>query len=177
MEFSFNLNFQLSGDDANHDELVERLGAAGCDDAVVGIGQAGRIALEFIRDADHALAALTGAIADVQRAIPSAKLIEAGPDLVGLDDIADIAGVSRQYMRKLAVTQFATFPLPVHEGNSALWHLDEVLGWMQNRGGRVSWETGTLEVASAAKQVNLARYIRRVNPEMHRQLGRLIDSN
>ena len=46
MEFSFTLKYQLSDDDCNLDELVERLGAAGCDDALVGIGQPGRIALE-----------------------------------------------------------------------------------------------------------------------------------
>src|SRR5690349_20998174 len=108
MQFTFKLKYQLPDDDASPDELVERLGEARCDDALVGIGQAGRIALEFTRDADSAFSALTSAIADVKRAIPLAKLIEAGPDLVGLTDIADIVGVTRQNMRKLAITNFKT---------------------------------------------------------------------
>ena len=51
MEYVFTLKFQLSDEDSDHDEIVERLGAAGCDDALVGVGQPGRIALEFTREA------------------------------------------------------------------------------------------------------------------------------
>jgi hypothetical protein len=168
MEFIFKLSYQLSRGDANHDELVERLGEAGCDDALVGIGQPGRIALEFARVADNAFIALTSAIADVKRAIPSAKLIEAGPDLVGLTDIADVVGVTRQNMRKLAVNNFATFPAPVHEGSSALWHLADVLGWMLPRGS-YNLAPGTLEVANTAKQLNLAKQAQQLEPDiLHR---------
>jgi hypothetical protein len=80
MEYMFTLSYQLSGDDCNHDEIVERLGAAGCDDALVGIGQAGRIALEFSREADDAATALLSALTDVRRAVPTAKLIESAPE-------------------------------------------------------------------------------------------------
>jgi hypothetical protein len=163
MEFTFKLYYQLTSDDNNRDVLAERLGEAGCDDALVGIGQPGRIALEFTREADSAFSALTSALADVKRAIPTAKLIEAGPDLVGLTDIADVVGVSRQNMRKLAVTNVATFPIPVHEGSSALWHLADVLGWMLPRGS-YNVESGTLEVASTAKQLNLARQAQQLEP-------------
>lgn len=170
MEFTFSLNYHLPGDDANHDELVERLGDAGCDDALVGIGQPGRIALDFSRDAESAFAALTSAISDVKRAIPSAKLIEAGPDLVGLTDIADVAGVTRQNMRKLAVTHFTTFPAPVHEGSSTLWHLADVLGWMSTRPGTYHIAPGTLEVAAMAKQLNLAKQVQHLEPEVFHQV-------
>lgn len=60
---------------------MDRLGAAGCDDALVGVGQPGRIALEFVREAESAEAALMSALADVKRPIPSAEFIEAAPDL------------------------------------------------------------------------------------------------
>lgn len=43
MEYEFTLKFMLAADVAV-DEIVERLGVAGCDDALVGIGQPGRIA-------------------------------------------------------------------------------------------------------------------------------------
>lgn len=76
MEYTFTLKYQLADDDRNPDVLVERLGEAGCDDALVGIGQPGRLALEFIREAENADAAVRSALADVRSAVPSARLIE-----------------------------------------------------------------------------------------------------
>lgn len=170
MEFIFRLAYHLAGKDGDADALVERLGEAGCDDALVGIGQPGRIALEFTREAASAADALASALADVRRAIPGARLIEAGPDLVGLTDIADVVGVSRQNMRKLAQNNAATFPTPVHEGSSALWHLADVLGWMAARGSTYPLEPGLLDVAAAAKQVNLASQARHIEPDMQRRM-------
>jgi hypothetical protein len=62
----------------------------------VGIGQHGRIALNFIRQSESALDAVSSAIFDIKKAIPSVKLIEATPDLVGLTDVDDILGLSRK---------------------------------------------------------------------------------
>jgi hypothetical protein len=173
MEFTFMLKYQLSGDDANHDELVERLGAAGCDDALLGIGQPGRIALEFTREAKSAHLALTSALADIKRAMPSAKLIEAGPDLVGLTDIADVVGVTRQNMRKLALNNSSTFPIPVHEGSSSLWHLVDVLRWLLAR-GTYDPTPGTVDVAASTKQLNLARQFQQLEPEVLHEVQKLL---
>lgn len=168
MEFTFKLKYQLDSQDRDPDVLLERLGESGCEDALAGVGQQGRLALEFTRAADTAFAAVISALADVKRAIPTAKLIEAGPDLVGLTDIAEVVGVSRQNMRKLAITNISTFPLPVHEGSSALWHLGDVLGWMLPR-GTYAVAPGTFEVATTAKQLNLARQVQQLEPEvLHR---------
>ena len=54
MEYTFTLKYQLADEDRDADALVERLGEAGCDDALVGIGQPGRLALEFTREAADA---------------------------------------------------------------------------------------------------------------------------
>ena len=54
MEYTFTLKYQLADDDRDTDALVERLGEAGCDDALAGIGQPGRLALEFTREATDA---------------------------------------------------------------------------------------------------------------------------
>ncbi len=174
MEYTFTLKYQLAEKDANHDELVERLGAAGCDDALVGIGQPGRIALEFVREAESAQAALMSALADVKRAIPSAKLIEAAPDFVGLTDVADVVGVTRQNMRKLMVSHATTFPTPVHEGSASVWHLAEVMSWLQAR-GTYKVEASVLEVALSAMQVNLAKEVevRQLQPKVRRGLRTL----
>lgn len=164
MEYTFLLKYQLSERDNDPDALVERLGEAGCDDALVGVGQPGRLALEFTREAESAQAAMRSALADVKRAIPSARLIEAAPDFVGLTDVAAIIGVTRQNMRKLMLAHRGTFPAPVHEGSASIWHLADVLTWLQDRG---SYALGQdlLEVAEVALQVNVAR-------ERHRLSGR-----
>lgn len=161
MEYTFLLKYHLSEDDNDPDALVERLGEAGCDDALVGVGQLGRLALEFTREADSAQAAMRSALADVKRAIPSARLVEAAPDFVGLTDVAEIIGVTRQNMRKLMLAHRATFPAPVHEGSASIWHLADVLTWLQDRG---SYALGQdiLEVAEVALQVNVAREKRRL---------------
>jgi hypothetical protein len=76
MEYTFTLKYKLSDEDCDHDQLVERLGEAGCDDALVGLGTPGRIALEFTRESVSADAAIGSAMADVKRAIPSSRLME-----------------------------------------------------------------------------------------------------
>jgi predicted DNA-binding transcriptional regulator AlpA len=173
MEYVFTLKFQLSEADSDHDDIVERLGAAGCDDALVGVGQPGRIALEFAREARDAEAALVSALADVKRAIPSAKLIEAAPDFVGLTDVADFVGVSRQNMRKLMVHYPTSFPAPVHEGSAAVWHLAEVLSWLQAKGG-YELEQSVVDVAAAAMQINLAKEARQMTPRVQREVRALV---
>ena len=80
MEYTFTLKYRLSPADQNADDLVERLGAEGCDDVLVGVGQPGRVALEFTREADSAQAALQSALADVKRVMPGAQLLEAASD-------------------------------------------------------------------------------------------------
>lgn len=76
MEFTFKLSYELLDKDVDIDVLIERLGNAGCNDAVVGVGKPGRITLEFTRQAHDVLAARASALADVKKAIPTAKLTE-----------------------------------------------------------------------------------------------------
>ncbi|WP_460418270.1 helix-turn-helix transcriptional regulator [Pseudomonas sp. microsymbiont 2] len=160
MEYEFTLKYQLTGDE-DVDALIERLGEDGCDDAVIGIGQPGRLALAFVREGASAQEAMHGALADVRRVIPHARLIEASPDLVGLTDVAALVGVSRQNMRKLMLSHHRSFPVPVHDGSLSLWHLADILSWMQERGNYAIAQT-LLELARTAMQVNVARAQERV---------------
>ncbi|MDY1550227.1 helix-turn-helix transcriptional regulator [Luteibacter sahnii] len=173
MEYTFTLKYQLADDDRDADALVERLGEAGCDDALVGIGQPGRLALEFTRDADSADAAVRSALTDVRRAVPSARLIEIAPDLVGLTDVADIVGVSRQNMRKLMLAHPGNFPAPVHEGSASIWHLADVLTWLQAKGS-YSLALDVLEVSRVALQVNVAKEGRRLPRSASEELEALV---
>ena len=156
MEYTFTLKYQLAADDPDTDALLERLGEAGCDDALAGVGQPGRLALDFTREAASAEEAIRSALEDVRRAVPDAKLFEVGPDLVGLTDVAELVGVSRQNMRKLMLAYPTSFPAPVHEGVASIWHLTDVLAWLQGRDG-YEWADGVLDVARVAHQVNTAK--------------------
>ncbi|RFU46277.1 AlpA family transcriptional regulator [Paraburkholderia sp. DHOC27] len=173
MEYDFTLKYQLAADDCDLDEIVERLAEAGCDDATIGVGQPGRIALVFAREGTSALQALLSALENVKQAVPTARLVEAAPDFVGLTDVADVAGVSRQNMRKLMLSHAADFPIPVHEGNPSVWHLSDVLTWLTTRGG-YDIEPNVLEVARSAKQINLAKEARQIEPLVKRQLEYLV---
>lgn len=173
MEYTFTLKYQLAADDQDPELLVERLADAGCDDALVGTGRAGRLALEFTREAASAVAAMHSALRDVRRGAPSARLIEAIPDLVGLSDVAELAGVTRQNMRKLMLAHPSTFPLPVHEGSASLWHLAELLAWLGDEAG-YSIPAEVAEVASAAREVNTTREQLRLPGTVDKRLVALI---
>ncbi|AOY93770.1 DNA-binding protein [Cupriavidus sp. USMAA2-4] len=173
MEYTFTLKYRLPMQDWEPDALAERLGAAGCDDALVGIGQPGRIALEFTREAESAEAALLGALSDARQAMPSARLVEAAPDFVGLTDVADVVGVSRQNVRKLMLSHATSFPSPVHEGSAAIWHLAEVLAWFRAKGGYPLPEP-LGELAVVTMQVNLARQAGQLVPRIGKEVKALL---
>lgn len=172
-EYDFVLKFDLPDPDADPEQFVDALYEAGCDDASVGVGLHGRIALNFVRESESALKAVSSAIADVKQAIPGARLIEATPDLVGLTDIADIVGCSRQNMRKMFLSYKTAFPAPIHEGSAALWHLSKVLQWFKAKGS-YSIEDSLIEVSNTNMQVNLARQMRDVDPVIQSDLRALI---
>ena len=155
MEIEFTLKYRLSANDENHDALVERLYEAGCDDALVGLGVPGQLGLEFIREASSAEEAILSALADVKRAIPDAQLIEVGPDLVGLTEVADLLEMSRQNMRKVMLKNPAEFPVPVHSGSSSIWHLALVLQFLQEREYLVSQPM--VDVSRAAMRLNIEK--------------------
>ncbi|MDA3920683.1 MAG: DNA-binding protein [Salinisphaera sp.] len=159
MEYMFTLKYRLSGHYDDSDALIERLGAAGCDDALPGIGLTGRLALEFTREADSAADALHSALADVKRALPMAELVEVLPDYVGLTDVAEFMSMSRQNLRKLMTANPGSFPSPVHDGNPSLWHLVDVLGWLESKGYAV--DPLAFEISRLAREVNLAKESRR----------------
>ena len=154
-DYEFTLKFAVP-ETLDRDALEQRLFEAGCDDAVVGTGRKGRVALTFDRSAASASEAVGSALRDVQGAIPEARLVEAEPDLVGVSDIADLFAFSRQNMRKLVQTHAESFPLPLHEGRSSIWHLVDVLEWFETRQGRVIDAT-LHEVARASMVLNAER--------------------
>lgn len=78
-DYDFTLKFSVPPNLAQ-DQIESALFQAGCDDAIIGLGQKGRLALNFTREASSAEQAMLSAIQDVQLAVPAARLVEAGRD-------------------------------------------------------------------------------------------------
>lgn len=169
-EYEFTLKFTVND---NPEQYVEQLGAEGCTDALIGVGKNGRIALDFIREAKSAYDAISSAVKDVKRAIPDAKLIEASPDFVGLTDIANLLGFTRQNMRKIMVNSGIDFPPPVHEGKSAIWHLSKVLLWLKERKS-YSIEDSLIELAKTTMLFNIAKEMKDVEISFPKNINSLV---
>ena len=174
-EYEFTLKFNFPDTSVNPESYLESLAQAGCDDALIGIGQKGRIAFNFNREADSALSALCSAIEQVKSVIPDAQLIEATPDFVGLSDIADVVGCSRQNLRQLMINNQATFPAPVHEGKAAIWHLSNVLNWLKEGKGYVI-EDSLLDVAKATMQLNITKEAFKLDLAINKKFNELLSS-
>lgn len=168
-EYEFVLRFQLPTDDDKPESFLDALYEAGCDDAVVGVGLAGYLSLDFTREAESAKKAVQSAINNVQKAIPNATLIEVSPDLLNTTEIADLCServqkISRQAIRKYAfghvAKTFTRFPAPAVTSSSSLWHVDDVISWMitnkkiTNNRHPCSAEK-LLEIAKTARALNL----------------------
>jgi hypothetical protein len=173
MEYEFTLKFALSANHRPVDELVEHLGEAGCTDALVGIGQRGRVALNFTREASSAMKAIVSAMREVRAALPESSLLDIRPDYVGLSDVAELVGVTRQNMRKLMIKHESTFPFAVHEGSSAVWHLYPVLKWLQEK-AHYAVPQPLLDVAHIAMQINLAKESKQLERSVQREVSDLV---
>jgi predicted DNA-binding transcriptional regulator AlpA len=171
--YEFTLRFGLPSPGTDMDDVADRLYGGGCDDALVGIGHPGSVALDFTRRAASAREAVLSAIADVMRAIPGAKLIEVAPDLVGITDVAELVGCSRQNIRKLMMSEAGRVPTPVHEGRPSLWHLSPVLDWLVNEKGYAVVPT-LADVAAVAMEINRAADALHADPATERELRALL---
>ena len=172
-QYDFTLKFALGQPDTSPEEYMERLAREGCDDALIGLGRNGRIALNFTRDAPSAYDAFLSALSDVKRSIPDATLVEAGPDLVGLTDIAELLGFSRQNMRMLMIRSGADFPTPVHDGKPAIWHLSKVLLWLKEKRTHQIDES-LFDIARVSMQCNLLRETTELDPGIAKHFRNLV---
>lgn len=154
-QYDFTLKFALGQNNVDPKSFVQRLMLEGCDDALIGVGVPGRIALNFTREAVSAEAAVVSALTAVKRAIPDARFIEAIPDFVGVTDLANLLGFSRQNMRKILANSGPDFPPPVHDGKRPIWHLETILTWFIKRNREI--DNALLEIARINMYVNYAR--------------------
>jgi len=171
-EYEFILKFRLPDSQADPEFHIGKLAAAGCDDALVGIGVNGRIALDFSRKSSTAFKAVLSGIRDVRQAIPGAGLIEAAPDIVGLTDVADILGFSRQNMRKLMLKN-PDFPPPFHDGKPSIWHLARILQWLDEK-NMYTVDKTLLEIATVNMRINIARDVKELEPAFQSNIQTLL---
>ena len=171
--YDFTLNFNFQNPQVDPNDYIEELHESGCDDALIGLGKKGCIALNFIREASSAYEAISSAISDVKKAIPDAILIEATPDFVGLTDAAKILGCTRQNIRNLIVKSESKSPLPVYEGTPSIWHLAEILLWLRED-KMYSIDDLLLEVAKTNMDFNIARSWQKVEPDLQENIMALI---
>ena len=158
--YDFSLIFALPDLKADPASYLDTLFEAGCDDATIGAGRSGMIGLDFSREAANAEEAVATAIRDTQNAIPGADLIEAGPDLVNLTDVASHLGVTKQNIRKYAAGEIRTintsFPPPVYSGSPSLWHLYNVALWIK-RNTKLRVQSTLLDITRETYKKNLER--------------------
>ena len=158
-EFNFELIFKLV-DNQDSNEYLDALFENGCDDATISTGQLGMLSLSFTREAINASVAVESAINDVRKAIPSAKLVEATPDIVNISEISSILGHSRQYTRKLFNSDTSSLPAPIHIGNPSIWHLSEVLDWLKSLGKQENKiNENHFELSHITRQINIKRQL------------------
>ena len=172
-EYDFTLKFNLQNYQSDPNDYVEQLHESGCDDALIGVGKKGCIALNFIREASSAYEAIKSAITDVKKVIPHATLIEATPDFVGLTDAAKILGCSRQNIRNLIVKSEPGSPIPVYEGTPSIWHLAEILIWLREN-KTYSIDDSLLEIAKTNMDFNTARSWQKVEPDIQENIKTLV---
>ncbi len=121
------------GPDLQTDEALNSLAEIGCDDATVG-SSGGVQHMDFDREASSYLAAVLGAIKDVEIAVPGARVVRVLPDeYVSLAEIAERTHRTRESVRLLSKGERGPgrFPPPAarETGRNKLWRWTEVAAW------------------------------------------------
>jgi len=100
--FEFELVFSLPRDAAVDElDLINSIYEAGFEDAVVGTGSEGLVAVSLDEQAASAELAILRSVARLRKALPvGTELREVRPDLVSLGDIAARLRVARQALQK-----------------------------------------------------------------------------
>lgn len=130
----FNFILTLSGVTSETTGIEDALYSAGCNDALICFyGKS--VYLEFDREAPTLDLAIKSAITDIEGAPVGAKVESVDSALVGLSDIAQLTGLTRQAIALLkdGARGDGDFPCPVQrlKGASPLWDWASVAKWLQ----------------------------------------------
>lgn len=159
----FNFTLTLSGVTSSTPGLEEALYQARCDDALICFyGTA--VYLDFDRESDTLERAILSAIQNIESApMLNARVESVDATLVGLSDIAELTGVSRQAISLLkeGARGAGKFPGPIQrvKGNSPLWRWQTVVEWLVGE-GRISAQSPLVAHARTLDSLNLALQLR-----------------
>lgn len=140
----YNFTLMLSGVTYETEGLEDALYRSGCDDALIcAFGRS--VYLDFDREAESLDAAIASAIEHVESAGIGAVVESVDSALVGLSDIAELTGMTRQAIALLkdGSRGGGDFPCPIQriKGQSPLWDWAEVALWLERNGRLVGNET------------------------------------
>lgn len=159
----YNFTLTLSGVNSHTPGLEDALHRAGCTDALVCFyGTA--VYLEFDRESDSLEQAILSAIDNIESASALNIRVESvDATLVGLSDIAELTGLSRQAVALLkdGARGSGKFPGPVQRitGNSPLWRWKTIVSWLVAE-ARVAADSPMVEQAEVLDSLNLALQLR-----------------
>lgn len=158
----YNFTLSLSGVTSETTGLEDALYKSGCDDALICFyGTA--VYLEFDRESDALDNAVLSAIKHIESAGINARVESVDSALVGLSDIAELTGVSRQAISLLKEGSRGSknFPAPIQriKGNSPLWSWKTVSEWLA-RENRIPKDSPLIHHANVLENINLALQLR-----------------
>jgi len=148
--FEFDLVFSLGGDEIDEADLLDRLFEAGCEDAVIGLGTPGLVAISLERSGADAETVIAHAARQIAPTLPAgSELREVRPDLVSQADVAARLGVTRQALQKRRL------PPPSVAG---LYRADELYHYLERSRGklkeRLRGARGWFAASGGAKRLN-----------------------
>ncbi len=174
-EYEFTLKFKLPDSNTDPEIYIDKLYESGCDDALIGIGKKGYLALDFIRESSSAYEAMSSAIKDVRKVIAQADIVEASPDFVGVTDVANILGCTRQNVRKLISKDNSQCPPAVYGGAQSIWHLVDLLTWLvEYKDYQI--DESLIEIARTTMNLNLAKQSEMLDSDMQENFKTLVVS-
>jgi len=146
----------LQGFEQLTSSVEDALYEAGCDDAVLSVGN-GISSLEFDREAESFEGAVLSAIQNVASSGVATVVRVESEDLVYVDDIAEKTDRSRQNIHQLIKGERGPggFPPPVNpRGRRHLWRWSEVAPWMQQHTSTII--EGPSKVERQIRSINAA---------------------
>lgn len=141
----------FDGLDLDDDDVVDSLFEALPDAAPAQVNGVTTVTMEL--DAPDAEQAVLDLVSRVTDAVPRAQPMRVDQDLVGINDIAERVGRSREFVRLLADGKRGPGAFPDHIGvvgnGIRVWPWAVVLDWFRSTMGLNSNETGILPEAAA----------------------------
>ncbi|HHR5881505.1 TPA: helix-turn-helix transcriptional regulator [Providencia alcalifaciens] len=133
----YNFTLTLSGVQMETEGLADALYSNGCDDALICY-YGSSVYIEFDREAESLDLAIQSAINDIETAGIGAVVESVDSALVGLSDIAQLSGLTRQAVALLkdGSRGKGDFPCPIQRisGQSPLWDWSKVAKWLNDSG-------------------------------------------